>query len=80
MATRPRADQFSLHMGAMCPKLSAQLRKQRLRFDAHTIKAYEKHLLHIITLSIHGLLTSQEKSKAFKRLVNKVQAHVQKYN
>lgn len=73
-------DQFELRLGAMTDKLSAQLKAQKLRFDAKTIRMYEEHLLRIVTLAIHGLLSAQEKNKAFGRLVKKVTHHVQQYN
>lgn len=80
MTKKPNDGQFELRLGALTGKLSAQLRKQKVRFDAPTMKTYEEHLHRIMVLSIHGLLTGPEKNKAFGRLVKKVQRHVQKYN
>lgn len=71
---------FELRLGALTDKLSAQLRAQKLKFDRKVVRMYEGHLLAIVRLSVHGLITTQEKAKCFQRLVKKVQRHVQEYN
>jgi hypothetical protein len=72
--------QFELRLGALTDNLTTQLRKQKVRFDLETVKRFELDLQRIIALSIHGLLSSKEKSNAFARLVKKLEQHVQQYN
>lgn len=71
---------FEIRIGAMCDKLGTQLKKHKLRFDPATMKLYDGHVMAISRLSVHGLISSAEKTKAFKRLMDKITKHIMENN
>ena len=72
---------LSLVYGALCPSISKQLKKQKLKFDPKKVEVFEKEAEAILRLRFGtGILTDSMAHKCRQKLHNAITKHVIKEN
>jgi hypothetical protein len=71
---------FGLSFGILSPTLSAQLRKQKIKFDKLLIAEFEQNRKSINDPKWSGLLVDSQASKLRQKLMKKITSHLNKIN
>ncbi|MEK6881680.1 MAG: hypothetical protein AABY22_18820 [Nanoarchaeota archaeon] len=77
METKQR---LGIHFGAMCDKISKQLKTQGFKFEANQVQHFEKQAEAIFRLKISSLISESIAKKAQDKLFKKITTHVNKMN
>lgn len=75
MATK-RQDPDSIYWSLAGPSMRTQLRRSGIAHDVDKVKFFERRYKEICTLSVHRLLTENERDSAVKRLSAKLTTHL----
>jgi hypothetical protein len=71
---------IEIHLGCLSPKISTQLRRQKLKFDKEKIKDFEILRESIMHLDFGRLISDKLALKTNLKLFKQIQSHVLKAN
>lgn len=79
MAKTTNKDQFELRLGYFAEYMGASLRKMGVKYEARTMRVYQKDMRHIHSLLKHAILTQREAERAYVRLVVQIKTHIRQH-
>lgn len=71
---------LNLIMGALAPPLRDQIREQKLRFDANTIRHFQRDMDAITRLAVRQLLSPSIRAKLNEKLFKQIVRYLSKVN
>lgn len=75
-----KTTQLNIHIGALAPTISAQLKKQGLKFNPEKVKQIQKSLHCITHLFFDDILSDAQAKKAYDKLFTQIKKHVKTQN